>query len=105
MNWNIELITGYKPQTNLWGLYRHFDICNGDVEWLTENIIKKNKDNEVIMTELVMVLNWSCWGYHDIKQDELSRKYEKLYRQVDSFVLDLYENDERKLNYYLQTID
>lgn len=59
--------------------------------------------NTEYFTELVMVLNWMCWGHHAKGHEKLSVLYEKLYYKAHNYALSHFEGAD--LEYYLTTTD
>ena len=60
------------------------------------------KDNLRFLTELVLVLNWKIWRWHE-HNDEYARLYDKLWKQADQYCMDNLKGDD--LTYYIQTTD
>lgn len=75
--WNIESITGYKPQTTFW---QDFSIADRfgvtAVQDTFNRAFAEWKSNYIYLTEMVMVLNHKIWQWYQ-KNDELSKLYDK----------------------------
>lgn len=62
--WNIEEMTGYKPQTTFWIVFSIADKFGLDaVKNTFERVFKEWKSNIVFVTELTMVINHKCWEH------------------------------------------
>lgn len=103
-NWNIEALTGYHPITTF---YLDFSIADKfgleAIKDTYKRAFEEWKTNFRFMTELVMVLNWKCWEWHDSKNIEKSELYGNLYYELDEWCLDNLKGKE--LEYYISTID
>ena len=64
---------------------------------------KEWKSDYRYLTDLVMVLNYSCWYWYDNGNQELSDIYSDLYYKTHDYALDHLKGDE--LRYYLETTD
>lgn len=102
-NWNIEAVTGYKPLTTF---YLDFSIADRfgltAIQDSYNRAFEEWKSNYEYITELVMVLNWKCWRWYQVK-DEYSRLYSNLYYKLDEWCMDNLKGEE--LDYYIQTTD
>ena len=102
-NWNIEAVTGYKPLTTF---YLDFSIADRfgltAIQDSYNRAFEEWKSNYKYITELVMVLNWKCWRWYQVK-DEYSRLYSNLYYKLDEWCMDNLKGEE--LDYYIQTTD
>ena len=102
-NWNIEAVTGYKPLTTF---YLDFSIADKfgltAIQDTYNRAFEEWKSNYKYITELVMVLNWKCWRWYQVK-DEYSRLYSNLYYKLDEWCMDNLKGEE--LDYYIQTTD
>lgn len=103
-NWNIEALTGYHPITTF---YLDFSIADKfgleAIKDTYKRAFEEWKTNFRFMTELVMVLNWKCWEWHDSKNIEKSELYGNLYYELDEWCLDNLKGKE--LEYYISTTD
>jgi len=103
-NWNIEALTGYHPITTF---YLDFSIADKfgleAIKDTYKRAFEEWKTNFRFMTELVMVLNWKCWEWHDSKNIEKSELYGNLYYELDEWCLDNLQGKE--LEYYISTTD
>ena len=102
-NWNIEEVTGYKPLTTFYldfSIADHFGLTA--IQDTYNRAFEEWKSNHKYITELVMVMNWKCWRWYQVK-DEYSRLYSNLYYKLDEWCMDNLKGDE--LDYYIQTTD
>lgn len=101
--WNIEAMTGYKPQTTF---YEDFGIAEAfgldAVKDTYERAMKAWKDNYIYLTELVMALNWKIWEHYETNR-KLAELYDTLYREADAYACEHLKGDE--LSYFFRTTD
>lgn len=101
--WNIEELTGYKPQTTFWQDFSIADKFGEEAVKDTYNrAFKEWKNNYVYLTELAMVLNHKIWQHYE-SNDALASIYDNLWRQVDSYACENLKGAE--MDYYLSTTD
>lgn len=102
-NWTIEELTGYVPKTTF---YMDFSIADQFGTSAIQDTFNRSfeswKSNVGYLTELVMVLNWKIWRWHE-HNDEYARLYDKLWKQADQYCMDNLKGDD--LTYYIQTTD
>ena len=101
--WNIENITGYKPQTTFYEDFSIADAFGTDAIKDTYNrAFKEWKNNYIYLTELVMVMSWKSFEHSetDVKKAIL---YSELYEQADAYAMNNLKGDE--LKYYIKTTD
>ena len=59
-------MTGYEPKTTFW---QDFAIAEADavkgVRETYERVMQEWSDNYIYLTELVIVLNWNIWYWHE----------------------------------------
>lgn len=61
------------------------------------------KTNAEYITALVITLNHKIWYWYDKGNDEYSKLYDKLWRELDEWCLDNLKGED--LTYYIQTTD
>lgn len=102
-NWNIEAMTGYKPQTTF---YMDFSIADHFGEYAIKDTYERAfeawKTNVEYLTELVMVLNWKIWEHYETKPD-LAAVYNDLFERASEYAVTNLEGDD--LAYYYKTTD
>ncbi len=102
-DWNIEALTGYKPQTSF---YRDFSIADRFGESAVRDTFKRAHEawnnNHIYLTELTMALNWKIWEHYDTGSP-LAEVYNELWQQEDNFCQENLQGEE--LNYYYTTTD
>ena len=102
VNWNIESLTGYKPQTTF---YTDFSIADKHgIEAIKDTYHRAFQEwnsNYIFMTELVMVLNWKSFEHQN--NGELCHVYCDLYEELDNWCFDNFE--EHELQYFIKTTD
>ena len=101
--WNIENITGYKPQTTF---YEDFSIADRfgipAVKDTYGRAFRDWKNNHIYLTELVMALNWKIWEHYETN-DALATVYNDLWEQTRDYAFENLKGAE--LEYYLTTTD
>jgi len=101
--WNIEEMTGYKPQTTF---YMDFSIAERfgieAVRETFERTFEEWKDNVVYVTELSKAMNWKIWEHYE-KNEKLARIYNELWERIDEWCMDNLKGEDIK--YYLRTTD
>ena len=101
--WNIEALTGYKPQTTFWS---DFTIADRFGYFAVQDTYKRAfnewKGNYIYLTELVMVLNHKIWQHCDTNT-VLASLYEKLWKQADDYACENLHGEE--LDYFFSTTD
>ena len=103
MSWNIEAITGYKPQTTFWDDFSIADAFGLEAIQDTYNrAFGEWKTNHIYLTELVMVLNWKIWQWYE-KDDAKCTLYNKLWSEADEWACENLQGEE--LNYFYETTD
>ena len=101
--WNIEAITGYQPKTTFWEDFSIADRFGADaVRDTYRRAFGFWKDSCVYLTELVMVLSWKIWQWHE-HNTALSELYESLWAEADTYAWKHLKGEE--LTYYHQTTD
>lgn len=102
-NWTIEEMTGYKPISTFYIDFSIADMIGVDVITDTyKRIFKEWKHDYRYITEVAMVLNWKIWRWYEVN-DEYSRLYDKLWRELDQWCIDNLKGEE--LKYYYKTTD
>lgn len=103
MSWEIEKLTGYKPQTTFWDDFSIADAFGLDAIQDTYNrAFDEWKTNHIYLTELVMVLNWKIWQWYE-KNDDFCSLYNKLWSETDDWAVNNLKGEE--LSYFYQTTD
>lgn len=102
-NWNIEEITGYKPKTTL---YTDFTIAEifgtGAIKETYNKVFKEYKNDYIILTEFVMVLNWKIWEHYKTNKN-LAKVYNDLWKKLDNYAVTNLKDNE--LQYFYKTTD
>ena len=93
-----------KFQTTFW---QDFTIADKFGETAVQDTFNRVfgewKTNYIQLTELVIVLNWKIWQHYDNHNDELSKLYDKLWKQADQYACDNLKGKEAE--YFYQTTD
>lgn len=101
--WNVEELTGYKPQTTFW---QDFSIAEKFGTWGVQGTFnrafKEWRGNRIYCTELCYVLNWKAWQWNDI-DPFLSSRYAELYERVYDWAIKHFKGED--LQYFLDTLD
>lgn len=102
--WNIEALTGYKPKTTFW---EDFSIADrygpGAIRDTYRRAFGEWKSNYICLTELVMVLNWKLWQWHEAGNNAFSTLYDTLWREASDYAYDNLTGDE--LSYFYSVTD
>lgn len=99
----VAQMTGYEMKTTFWGDFR---VCQLDKEAIKEtfdNAFREWKDDKIYGTELALVLNWLCWFYYEANELEVSRLYDKLWREIDCYICEHWKGENA--SYYYRTTD
>lgn len=103
-NWNIEELTGYKPQTTFYTDFSIADQFGADaIKDTYKRCFNSWKDDYVYLTELVMALNWKIWEHHDAGNSKYAEVYDDLWRKTDRYACENLEGEE--LSYFYRTTD
>lgn len=101
--WNIEAITGYKPQTTF---FEDFSIADkfgvNAIKDTYKRAFEHWKNNHIYLTELVLVLNWKIWE-HCETNERYAVLYDKLWRETAQWAVENLKDEE--LHYYFETTD
>ena len=101
--WNIEAMTGYKPQTTFWmdfSIADNFGISA--VKDTFNRAFEEWKNNYIYLTELVMVLNHKIWEHYETNEP-LARVYNDLWERADNYAREHLKGEE--LSYFYRTTD
>ena len=97
-------MSGYQPKTTFW---QDFEIANAfgkkAVEDTFNRAFEEWKTNTEYLTELVLVLNWQMWMWHDLGDDDMGMLYSDLWAKADQWAMDNLKDDD--LKYFLHTTD
>lgn len=100
-------MAGYEPRTSFWMDFTIADMFGRDsIRNTYDRALREWKSNTEYLTELVMVLNWKCWEWHNTREEyaeRYSRFYAELYEQADMYCMDHLSGDD--MDYYLRTVD
>ena len=100
--WNIEEMTGYKPQTTF---YEDFSIADMFGPRAIKDTYKRAfaewKSNYIYLTELVMVMSWKSFEHQD--NYEYCKLYSDLYYEADEYACNHLKGEEQR--YYFRTTD
>ena len=102
--WNIEAMTGYKPQTTF---YEDFSIADAFGISAIKDTYKRGLETcmelgYIYLTEFVMALNWKIWEHYQTN-DTYGRLYNDLWMQAEDIARETLQGEE--LAYYYRTTD
>lgn len=101
--WNIEEITGYKPQTTFYEDFSIADMFGKDaINDTFKRAFREWKNDYIYLTELVMVLNWKI-GEHYRYNEDYAKLYNSLWEEADMYATENLKGKE--LSYFLKTTD
>lgn len=96
-------VNGYETKTTFWMDFSIADAFGISAIKDTYNrAFNEWKTNYIYLTELVMVLNWKIWQYHE-RNYALMELYNKLWEQADTYACENLKGDE--LSYFYKTTD
>lgn len=96
-------VNGYETKTTFWmdfSIADHFGIRA--IKDTYKRASEEWKHNAVYMTELVLVLNWKCWSWHQ-KNSILCDLYSDLYYRARDLAYDTLTGEN--LQYFYRTTD
>ena len=101
-------ITSMQPDYNIVSTFASdfaiADAFGADaVEDTYERSMASFSEDVFMLTEMSLVLNWAIWRYWELHEQELSIMYDKLWKKLDSYIMDHFTGDE--LQFYLKTTD
>lgn len=104
LTFDSESFCGYKQITTFWSDFTIAETFGVKAIKDTFNTaFKEWKSNYKYLTELVMVLNWKLWLWHDIGNTELTLLYQSLWEKADGYACEHLKGDE--LSYFFRTTD
>ncbi len=93
-----------KFTTTFWQDFRIADVFGVDaVKDTYKRAFEEWKSDYRYLTDLVMVLNHSCWFWYERGNEGLSELYSDLYYETHDYALDNLKDEE--LRYYLEVTD
>lgn len=96
---------GYEEKTTFWSDFSIADLFGEDgIKDTYERAKQSWQDNIEYMTELAMVLNHKSWFWNE-KKPQFCKLYADLWREIDNFILEHFENDKGAIAYYLRVTD
>ena len=105
-SYNAELITpmGYKFQSTLWGDFTVAEFCDGEagIRDTYKRVLKEWGDDYIMLTELVLVLNWKSWERYEDGDEGLVSVYSQLWEEASAYADEHLEGEEA-LFYYRVT--
>lgn len=96
-------VNGYELQTTFWDDFSIADLFGlSAIQDTFNRAFKEWQDDYKFLTELVMVLNYKIWQYHE-KKPEFATLYNTLYREADQYAMENLKDEE--LSYFLDVTD
>ncbi len=96
-------INGYETITSFWSDFTIADRFGvGAIKDTYKRAFNEWKDNYKYLTELVMVLNWKIWQFHE-KNNQYAEVYNKLWEEADAYACNNLKGDEAA--YFFWTTD
>lgn len=100
--WNIEEMTGYKPQTTFYEDFSIADMFGKSAILDTYNrAFKEWKNDYIYLTELVMVMSWKSFEHEN--NYDYCKIYSDLYYELDDYACKNLKGEQ--LSYYFKTTD
>lgn len=96
---------GHPFKTTFWQDFTIAETCGGDkaIRDTYKRAFNEWHHDYVYFTELVMVLNWLMWYWHDHGDEDLSMLYEALWNSASDWAMENLTGEARR--YYYRTID
>lgn len=96
-------INGYETMTTFWGDFSIADkFGTAAIKDTYKRAFNEWKSNYKYLTELVMVLNWKIWQFHE-KNDQYAEVYNRLWEEADAYACNNLKGDEAA--YFFWTTD
>lgn len=96
-------INGYETMTSFWSDFTIADRFGvAAIKDTYKRAFNEWKNNYKYLTELVMVLNWKIWQFHE-KNDQYAEVYNKLWEEADAYACNNLKGDEAA--YFFWTTD
>lgn len=96
-------INGYETITSFWSDFTIADRFGVNaIKDTYKRAFNEWKDNYKYLTELVMVLNWKIWQFHE-KNNQYAEVYNKLWEEADAYACNNLKGDEAA--YFFWTTD
>ena len=96
-------INGYETITSFWNDFTIADRFGvSAIKDTYKRAFNEWKDNYKYLTELVMVLNWKIWQFHE-KNNQYAEVYNKLWEEADAYACNNLKGDEAA--YFFWTTD
>ena len=87
-------INGYETITSFWSDFTIADRFGVNaIKDTYKRAFNEWKDNYKYLTELVMVLNWKIWQFHE-KNNQYAEVYNKLWEEADAYACNNLKGDE-----------
>ena len=87
-------INGYETITSFWSDFTIADRFGvSAIKDTYKRAFNEWKDNYKYLTELVMVLNWKIWQFHE-KNNQYAEVYNKLWEEADAYACNNLKGDE-----------
>lgn len=101
----INAMTGYTQKTTFW---LDFSIAESfgenAIRETFDNSIKSFGDNHEYMTELALTTNHKIAVFHKSNMD-IAKLYEKLWIEIDNYMFEHFNDNQKAIQYYLETTD
>ena len=102
--WNIEAMTGYKPQTTF---YEDFSIADAFGISAIKDTYKRGLETAqalgyIYLTEFVLALNWKIWEHYQTNES-FAKTYNDLWFKASEIAQTTLKDKE--LMYYYRTTD
>ena len=94
-------VNGYETKTTFWSDFSIADVFGVKaIKDTYKRAFNEWKTNHIYLTELVMVLNWKIWQYHE-KNKVLAKVYNELWEEADCYACENLKGEE--LTYFYNT--
>lgn len=94
----------YKFQTTFWDDFTIAEKFGGKaVEDTFVKAFGEWKKDYIYLTELVLVLNWKMWDWHQAGNNYMSGLYHKFWEKANNYGVTHLKGE--KLSYFIRTLD
>ena len=94
----------YEFKTTFWDDFSIAEKFGGKaVEETFDRAFAEWKSNYIYLTELVLVLNWKMWDFHQAGDNYMSGLYHKFWEKANEYGFKHLKDEE--LSYFIRTLD
>lgn len=102
---NIKEEANYDSITTFYQDFTIAEFFKGGLEDTFKRVCKEWLYDYKMFTELIIVLNHKIWEHYNKGKQELSRKYDTMWKEAQSIFFEKYEGNDKVMRYYFRIID